>query len=420
MRKIIILLILVFSSRVNTQWTALSTGTSQNLNSIQFINLQTGFAAGANGTVIKTANSGANWIILNTGSSVELRAVFFINSSTGIVCGYSGTILRTANSGDNWQAVNSGTSDHLLGISFFNESIGICCGNSGTTLYTTNGGLNWFEGQPTGYLVTFYTAFMLNASTGYCAGVNTIFSPLWAKTTNGGASWVYASFMLNNNEGTLRDLQFFDEQTGISVSNLWNNQGAVSKTTNGGVNWVTQIFPYGLYGLDFPASAIGYVAGLNGNIYKSTNSGLNWELQISNTSVFLKSVDFTDSINGYISGDGGVILKTTNGGITALTKNESQVPAVYKLYQNYPNPFNPVTKIKFDTPPQPSPKGREQWVKLVIFDVLGREITYLVNQQLNPGTYEVEWDGSNYPGGVYFYRLKAGDFTETRKMIMVK
>jgi len=147
---------------------------------------------------------------------------------------------------------------------------------------------------------------------------------------------------------------------------------------------------------------------------------LNWELQISNTSAFLKSVDFTDSINGYISGDGGVILKTTNGGITALTKNESQVPAVYKLYQNYPNPFNPTTKIKFDTPPQPSPKGREQWVKLVIFDVLGREITYLVNQQLTPGTYEVEWNASNNPSGVYFYRLITEGFSDTRKMVLIK
>jgi hypothetical protein len=81
------------------------------------------------------------------------------------------------------------------------------------------------------------------------------------------------------------------------------------------------------------------------------------------------------------------------------------VPKYFSLSQNYPNPFNPTTKIKFDTPPQPSPKGREQWVRLLIYDILGREITTLVNQQLKPGTYEVEWDGSNFPSGVYFYKL---------------
>ncbi len=420
MRKITLILIFIFSCCTYSQWVTINTGASQNLNAIQFINLQSGFAAGANGTVIKTTNSGANWVILNTGSSVELRAVHFLNTSTGIVCGYNGTILRTANGGDNWSAITSGTTNHLLGISFFNESIGICVGNSGTTLYTTNSGVNWLIGQPTGYLVTFYSAFMLNASTGFCAGVNTIFSPLWAKTTNGGANWTYASFMLNNNEGTLRDIHFFDAQTGVAVSNLWNNQGAFSRTTNGGTNWVTQIYPYGIFGLDFPSASTGYAAGLNGYIYKSIDGGINWFQQISNTSAFLKTVDFVDTVNGYAAGDGGIILKTTNGGITAVTKNENQIPENFLLSQNYPNPFNPVTKIKFDTPLQPSPKGREQWVRLVVYDILGREIAPLVNQQLKPGTYDVEWDGSNYPSGVYFYKLTAGDFTETRKMIMIK
>ncbi len=418
MKKIILIFILVFSCNIYPQWVALNTGTTQNLNAIQFINLQTGFAAGANGTVIKTTNSGANWTTLNSASSIELRAVYFFNSSTGLVCGYNGTILRSTNGGDNWSVVNSGVAEHLLGLSFYNQSGGICTGNSGTTLYTTNGGINWLVGLPTGYMVTFYSAFMLDASTGYCAGVNTIFSPLWAKTTNGGASWVYASFLLNNNEGTLRDIYFFDVQTGIAVSNLWNNQGAVSRTTNGGVNWVTQIFPLGLYGLDFPTAAIGYTCGLNGLVYKSTDGGLNWNLQTSSTSTFLKSVDFIDSINGYIAGDGGVVLKTTNGGVTAVTKNENQMPSEYKLHQNYPNPFNPVTKIKFDLPFVGA--RHVVPVQLMIYDFLGREIAILVNQQLNPGTYEVEWDGTDYPSGLYFYKLKANKFTVTKKMILLK
>jgi photosystem II stability/assembly factor-like uncharacterized protein len=428
MKEFIFLLILFISSSVYTQWTVLNTGTSQNLNTVHFINQQTGFAAGANGTVIKTTNEGVNWIILNSGSSVELRGAYFFNATTGMVCGYNGTILRTSNGGTNWSVITSGTTNHLLGISFFNESNGICVGNSGTTLYTTNGGLNWLEGQPSGFLVTFYTAFMLNASTGYCAGVNTIFSPLWAKTTNAGANWTYGTFMLNNNEGTLRDLHFFDATTGVAVSNLWNNQGAFSITTNGGVNWTTQIYPYGIFGLDFPAVTIGYAAGFNGNVYKSIDAGITWNLQTSNTSAFLKSVDFVDSVNGFIAGDGGVILKTTNGGITAVTKNENQIPSEFRLYQNYPNPFNPATKIKFNTPPQPSPKGREQWVRLLIYDILGREAAVLVSEHLAPGTYEASWDASDFSSGVYFYKLTIYDisvpsrvmFSETRKMVLIR
>jgi hypothetical protein len=98
----------------------------------------------------------------------------------------------------------------------------------------------------------------------------------------------------------------------------------------------------------------------------------------------------------------------------------SEVPNHFSLSQNYPNPFNPVTKIKFNTPPQPSPKGRELVVRLVIYDVLGREVATLVNEQLKPGTYEVEWNGINSPSGVYFYRLTAGSFTETKKMVLIK
>ena len=89
------------------------------------------------------------------------------------------------------------------------------------------------------------------------------------------------------------------------------------------------------------------------------------------------------------------------------------IPKEYKLYNNYPNPFNSVTKIKIDIP-------EISFTKLVIYDILGREVAILVNEKLSPGTYEVEWDASNYPSGVYFYKLTAGDFTQTKKLVLLK
>ena len=414
------ILILLFSSNVFPQWISLNSGTSQNLNAVHFINVQTGYAAGVSGTVIKTTNSGLNWIALNTGSTVELRSVCFLDSSTGLVCGYNGTILKTTNGGDNWNVINSGSTNHLLGLSFYNDIIGICSGNSGTTLYTTNGGSNWMIGSPQGYMVTFYSAFMVDASTGYCVGVSTIFAPLIAKTVSGGVNWTYSSFYLNNNEGTLRDLHFFDTENGIAVSNLWNGPGAVSKTTNGGVNWTTQIFTYTLYGVDFPAHAIGYTVGFNGYILKSTDNGNSWSYQTSGTTEFLKAVDFVDSVNGYAAGNAGTILKTTNGGVTSVPNNINELPSEFRLFQNYPNPFNPKTKIKFQI-------AKLSNVKLVVYDALGREVETLVNEKMSPGKYEVEFDGSNYPSGVYYYRiavyskkLKAGDFYDVKKFVLIK
>jgi uncharacterized delta-60 repeat protein len=85
----------------------------------------------------------------------------------------------------------------------------------------------------------------------------------------------------------------------------------------------------------------------------------------------------------------------------------------FALDQNYPNPFNPSTKIKFAVP-------KSAYAKLAIYDILGREISTLVNEQLKPGTYEVDWNASNFPSGVYFFKLNINSFIETKKMILIK
>jgi hypothetical protein len=102
-------------------------------------------------------------------------------------------------------------------------------------------------------------------------------------------------------------------------------------------------------------------------------------------------------------------------GIKPISNN---VPGQFILYQNYPNPFNPVTTIKFDIPKQSE-------VKIVVFDILGREVSTLVNEQLKPGTYEVVWsapsgDASNFSSGVYYYQLRAGNYIDTKKLVLVK
>jgi hypothetical protein len=91
----------------------------------------------------------------------------------------------------------------------------------------------------------------------------------------------------------------------------------------------------------------------------------------------------------------------------------SEIPLRFSLSQNYPNPFNPKTVIGFQL-------AVNSLAELKIYDVLGREVAALVNSQLKPGNYKVEWDASNFPSGVYFYRLTAGDYTDSRKMILIK
>jgi hypothetical protein len=132
----------------------------------------------------------------------------------------------------------------------------------------------------------------------------------------------------------------------------------------------------------------------------------------------------TDDLIGCVIN--GVLYGDTS--LTGLEPISTNVPQNFSLSQNYPNPFNPSTKIRFDIPlSRGVPPGQPARlsaggvsVRLIIFDLLGREVATLVNQQLKPGTYEVDWDGTNYPSGVYFYKLIAGDFTETKRMVLIK
>lgn len=91
----------------------------------------------------------------------------------------------------------------------------------------------------------------------------------------------------------------------------------------------------------------------------------------------------------------------------------NEIPQKFELHQNYPNPFNPMTKLKFQIP-------KSKFVKLTIFDVTGSEIEILINEELKPGIYEISWDAVNYPSGVYFFSIVTNNFTQTKKMILLK
>jgi hypothetical protein len=99
--------------------------------------------------------------------------------------------------------------------------------------------------------------------------------------------------------------------------------------------------------------------------------------------------------------------------LVGITELNSEIPERFKLSQNYPNPFNPVTKINFDivTP---------GFVSLKVFDILGNEVVTLINENLLPGSYKTEFDGSNFASGMYFYKITAGSYSVVRKMILIK
>jgi hypothetical protein len=173
-------------------------------------------------------------------------------------------------------------------------------------------------------------------------------------------------------------------------------------------------------------------------IYLSTNFTQPFTLQYTSpnggnyTQISLSVFVFEGGCRGgWGAKDNGTLSRyfTIWGGIRKIN---SLIPDNYSLSQNYPNPFNPVTKIKFAVPtplnPPFSQRGEERsgggFVTLTVYDILGREVAVLVNEQLKPGTYEVEFSaiggGTNYPSGVYFYKLLTADYAETKKMLLLK
>lgn len=99
--------------------------------------------------------------------------------------------------------------------------------------------------------------------------------------------------------------------------------------------------------------------------------------------------------------------------IISIRQISSSVPDKFNLNQNYPNPFNPVTKLEFGIP-------NSGFVSLKVFDLLGKEVAVLINENLSPGRYETEFNGNNFASGVYFYKLETGNFVQTKRMLLLK
>lgn len=155
-----------------------------------------------------------------------------------------------------------------------------------------------------------------------------------------------------------------------------------------------------------------YLSGtLDRGVFISTDRGLNWQPAnngLTNSSV--ASLTFDQYGYLYAATDSGVFKSTSI--VLGIHENKT-VPSSFDLYQNYPNPFNPSTEISYQV-------SAVSHVTLTIYDVLGREVKTLVNETKAPGKYEVRFDGTGLSSGLYFYRIKAGNYTETKKMVLVK
>lgn len=464
---------IIHTTNGGANWVQQTSGTTFPLESVDMLDVNNAFVCGSFGRILYTSNGGANWQTQGSGSNGLFFAIDYINSTTATVVGFQGEIRRTTNTGASWFQQPSGGTLNFSGVQFIDVNTGIVISNEGPVLRTTNGGLNWVQTDSlSGYAadISYIDANNVFIVTQF-AGVSRIY-----RSTNGGLSWIlqttdFANYgavsftdanngfitgtdgliLRTSNAGVISgtNTSYSRNGLGLLINDLQSTNDSVNvNVTDNPVNIVTRVYLRIDTVLHTNDSDLEFYLEHNGItdtlIYRSGGSGDNFFGTFLNDATNFPLVSGSapfrgsykpnrplskfngQSPNGYwklriydaASGNIGTLdawsLIITYTNVIGITGNQN-IPTQFKLYQNYPNPFNPVTKIKFSLP-----HGNDLLVKLRIYDILGREVTTLINQQLKPGSYQLEWDASAYASGIYFYRIESESFTETKKMVLVK
>jgi len=383
------------------------------------------WVVGKEGTIIHTTNSGTDWIAISCPVNYSLQNVHFINADTGWVGGDHESItevLRTTNRGLSWetQSLSTVSDEGNHDIEFIEGGAGepvrgfVTAGLS-LAWRTDDYGENWLTlpigGCGSGDLESIC---FINKEEGWFVGTPSAMQDVTIVHTTDGGETFEVQTNPTNPDIKLNCVSFANSQRGIAVGNA----GTILYTSDGGTNW--EIRPSGvgskmLTSVCLLPSGKAWAVGNSGVIIYSTDWGYTWVPQQSGTADILWEVTFINDNEGWIAGGmiySGIILHTTNGGvITGVDENE--IVRQFELLQNYPNPFNPTTRIQYQIPELGS-------VTLKIFDVLGNEVATLVDEEKPDGTYETEFSAEGLSSGIYLYRLQAGSFVETKKMILLR
>ena len=420
---------------------------------------------GASFGIYKSTDCGETWSEKNSGlenSNKAINVIVVHPKDPNIV--YAGTlfdgIYKTTNGGDNWFRISDGLGfTDVRSMAIDPEDPEIIYAGSGDgkgIAKSTNGGLNWLETnsglkivcpsylspagrmtigydltKPKSFFNTYYSSSFIpwteifdividpkNHEKIYAADLNTGV----CLSENGGNSWVLIDDGLSIKTVTCLAISsngkvIYAGTSGGGVHRLVLGENNAPKITISAPSALDTVFiSYGdslifnISAFDIDNDTLTYGWMLDG-IEDINTIGTNYLLRTEKKqtgyhelTVYVSDNDTTVSVNWEI------IIKAATG---VGKDNLSAVPSEFQLYQNYPNPFNPITIIKFSIP-------KPAYITVKVFNILGEEIVTLVSEKMYPGTYTTEWNASQYPSGVYFYRIQAGEFMETRKLLLLK
>ena len=351
----------IYSTNDNgNNWSKL---TSISSNVIQLINDGTNIYAGTAGSgVYASNNNGTSWLQINSGIT-NLNVFTVAKSGTNLFAGTNGDgVFISANNGTSWTAINSGLTQKNINALLVKDAILFAGSGSAGVFVSSNNGTTWTQTTLTGKNVI-------------TLKVNN--NKIYAATYGGG---VYVS-------------------------------------SDNGTNW-TQINS-GITNLNVLALAFygntNLFASTVSGIFLSTDSGANWtSIKANFPAVDVWSMEIVGNYIYAGSSELGVFKRTLSEVVTDVKEKET-IPTQFSLSQNYPNPFNPSTTINYQLP-------TAEYVTLKVYDVLGKEITTLVDEFQQAGTHncELRIANSKITSGIYFYRMNAGKYSSTKKLVLMK
>ncbi len=380
--------------------------------------------------ILITTDAGKTWTTKNlpykeyVDISVVSKNIFYLGDGNG-------NFYKTTDGGNTWVTIfsNPSISQCVNYIEMFSETNGIAMGdgpllsptvisNKALFLKTTNG-TDWQKNnfQDIGWSADGWRRIdFVDENNGYFyrSGIS---PELLLKTTDGGATWTNTNFSAS---GRAWMVKFHDKDYGLVLDyDFLTARYTVDRTTNGGADWQKITFA-GLgrvNDIEFVHSKPSYVwLGASTILYFSADSGKTWTQKIvSDRAERFDDIVFPTKKTGWALTTTGLYYTNNNGGVATNVAQEKNLPTNFQLFQNYPNPFNPETIIRFQF-------SELAFVTLKVFDALGREVAVLVNEFRQPGIHNSTFNINNYslPSGTYFYRLTAGDYSSTQKMVLLK
>ena len=397
-----------------------------------------------NGGVFKSSDNGANWIKCSAGLPGTLIHSLEIYNTALYAGHYAGGITNRAITGtdSNWFYLNTSLYDHET-MSYLRQGAVMYCGTKNGGFFRRSGSF-WIQ-RNSGLSNLTVRALCLSAALNIFAGTD---SSIY-KTTNEGVNWIYSGNGINSK----KIYSIYSDGTSLFAG---ADSGKIYKSTDEGANWnlsntgipskkINSItFSSGKYyassdsGLYSSSNAGALWSGLNNGllagrvncvyvyasnifcataqgVFKSTDAGLNWVNYTSNLPYNDTRALVSDGTYLYAGTYGDGVYKILLSSLTGINSEGNNIPRVHNLKQNYPNPFNPSTKINFSIPADYNGE-----TSLKVYDISGRLINTLVQQNLKPGNYDVSFDASGYSSGVYFYTLTSGTYRETKKMLFIK